>query len=71
MRTLVDMSEAQIDALDLIAKRERRSRAALIRTAVDDYLARHRRHEVEDGFGLWGERKVDGLDYQEKVRREW
>lgn len=71
MRTLVDMSEAQIDALDLIARREQRSRAALIRTAVDDYLERHHRREVDDGFGLWGNGKVDGLDYQEKVRGEW
>ncbi len=38
---------------------------------IDDYLDRHHREQVEDGFGLWGKRKVDGLAYQEKVRREW
>jgi predicted transcriptional regulator len=71
MRALIDMNEAQVEALDAIAKRLRQSRAALIRAAIDDYLDRHHREEVEDGFGLWGQRKVDGLAYQEKVRREW
>ena len=71
MRALIDMNDAQIEALDALAKRVRRSRAALIRAAIDDYLDRHRREQVEDGFGLWGRRKVDGLAYQEKARREW
>ncbi len=71
MRALIDINDAQVEALDALAKRMRRSRAALIRAAIDDYLDRHRREQVGDGFGLWGKRKVDGLDYQEKVRREW
>jgi predicted transcriptional regulator len=71
MRALIDMNDAQVEALDALAKRMRRSRAALIRAAIDDYLDRHRREQVEDGFGLWGRRKVDGLAYQEKARREW
>lgn len=71
MRSLVDMTAEQVEALDALAKRVRQSRAALIRAAIDDYLDRHRCKEVEEGFGLWGRRKIDGLDYQEKVRREW
>lgn len=71
MRALIDMNDAQVAALDSLAKRVRQSRAALIRAAIDDYLDRHRREEVEDGFGLWGRRKIDGLDYQEKARGEW
>lgn len=71
MRALIDMSKAQVEALDLIAKREKQSRAALIRAAIDDFLDRHRREQIEDGFGLWGQRKVDGLAYQEEARREW
>ena len=71
MRALIDMTDAQVEALDTIARRERQSRAALIRAAIDDYLDRHHREQVEDGFGLWGQRKVDGLAYQEKARSEW
>jgi len=50
---------------------EKRSRAALIRQAIDDYLARRRSKQEGDAFGLWGKRKVDGLAYQKKVRGEW
>ncbi len=66
MRTLVDLGDTQIQALDELSKKEKRSRAALIRQAIDDYLKKE-----SDAFGLWGKRSVDGLDYQEKVRREW
>lgn len=71
MRALIDMNDAQVKALDTLAKRVHQSRAALIRAAIDDYLNRHYREQVEDGFGLWGKCKMDGLAYQEKVRQEW
>jgi metal-responsive CopG/Arc/MetJ family transcriptional regulator len=71
MRTLIDLGDAQIQALDALSKKEKRSRAALIRQAVDDYLGRRRDEQEGDAFGLWGRRKVDGLAYQKKVRSEW
>ncbi len=71
MRVLIDMNDAQVEALDTLAKQMRQSRSALIRTAIDDFLDRHRREQVEEAFGLWGTREVDGLAYQEKVRHEW
>ncbi|GHD17947.1 ribbon-helix-helix protein, CopG family [Tianweitania populi] len=71
MRALVDMNDAQVEALDILSKRMRQSRASLIRAAINDYLDRHSREQVEDGFGLWGEQKVDGLAYQNEARKEW
>lgn len=71
MRTLVDLGDTQIQSLDELSKKEKRSRAALIRQAIDDFLARRRGDQEGDAFGLWGKRKVDGLAYQEKARREW
>ena len=71
MRTLVDLGASQIEALDELSKKEKRSRAALIRQAIDDYLAKRRSKHEGDAFGLWGRRKVDGLVYQKKVRSEW
>jgi hypothetical protein len=53
-----------------LSKKEKRSRAALIRQAIDDYLAKRRDIQEGDAFGLWGKRKVDGLAYQEKMRGE-
>jgi metal-responsive CopG/Arc/MetJ family transcriptional regulator len=71
MRTLVDLGETQMRSLDELSKKEKRSRAALIRQAIDDFLARRRGDQDGEAFGLWGKRKVDGLAYQEKARREW
>jgi metal-responsive CopG/Arc/MetJ family transcriptional regulator len=71
MRTLVDLGDTQIQALDELSKKEKRSRAALIRQAIDDYLKSRHDKQEGDAFGLWGKRKVDGLAYQEKVRGEW
>jgi metal-responsive CopG/Arc/MetJ family transcriptional regulator len=71
MRTLVDIGDAEVRALDELSKEDRRSRAALIREAIDDYLAKRRGKRGGDAFGLWGKRKIDGLAYQEKVRGEW
>jgi metal-responsive CopG/Arc/MetJ family transcriptional regulator len=71
MRTLVDLGDTQVQALDELSKKEKRSRAALIRQAIDDYLAKRYSEQEGDAFGLWGKRKVDGLVYQEKVRSEW
>ena len=71
MRTLVDVGDSQMRELDELSKEEKRSRAALIREAIDDYLAKRRKKREGDAFGLWGKRKVDGLVYQAKVRSEW
>jgi predicted transcriptional regulator len=71
MRILVDANEAQVAALDELAKREKRPRAAVIRAAIDDYVVRHRQSRIKEGFGLWGDRAMDGMAYQEKLRSEW
>jgi metal-responsive CopG/Arc/MetJ family transcriptional regulator len=71
MRTLVDIGDTEVKALDRLAQREKVSRAALIRKAIDDFLARNSSTREVEAFGLWGDRKVDGLEYQEDMRREW
>ncbi|MFW6027755.1 MAG: ribbon-helix-helix protein, CopG family [bacterium] len=71
MRASVNLGETQLRALDQMSKEVGRSRATLIREAVDDYLAKRRKACEDEAFGLWGKRRVDGLAYQEHVRREW
>jgi predicted transcriptional regulator len=71
MRTLIDIDEESIRELDRLATRSKRSRSALIRTALSEYLERNGIDDGEDAFGLWGERKIDGLDYQDRLRSEW
>ncbi len=70
MKTLVDLGNGQIKALDELSKTEKRSRAALIRQAVDDFLAKRRSQPEGEAFGLWGKRKIDGVAYQQMVRGE-
>ena len=71
MRTLVDLVDSQVEALDRLARRQDRSRASLIREAVDDYLGRHCLESEDEAFGLWGKDAVDGLAFQERARSEW
>lgn len=74
MRTLIDLKEEEIAALDAQAKREGVSRAALMRQAIAEFLGRIGRPDEGAGFGAWKKDSrpaVDGLAYQEKLRREW
>jgi metal-responsive CopG/Arc/MetJ family transcriptional regulator len=71
MRTLVDIPEDDVRALDELSRRRRVSRASVIRAAIGDFLARHRRPDEEDAFGLWGESAIDGLEYERRLRSEW
>lgn len=74
MRTLVDLPQTDLDRLAEMASRRRTSRAALVREAVEDYLARHGRAQPEAAFGLWtsdDQEPVDGLAYQDRLRAEW
>ncbi|WP_240535491.1 CopG family transcriptional regulator [Rhizobium freirei] len=71
MRTLVDIGDLEVKALDRLAQREKMSRAALIRKAIDDFLARNSAASEVEAFGLWGDRKIDGLAYQDDIRGEW
>jgi predicted transcriptional regulator len=71
MRTLVDIPDNQIRELAELCEQVNRPRAALIRDAIADYLARHRHHAEQDAFGLWGTDGPDGLAYQQKAREEW
>jgi predicted transcriptional regulator len=71
MRTLIDIGENEIRALDELARKQRQSRAALIRQAVRAYLDKRAGETAADAFGLWGEKKVDGVAYQRRIRGEW
>jgi hypothetical protein len=70
MRTLVDIPDQQIEALSIICKAENKPRSEIIRLAIASYIEEHQ-PATTDVFGLWKNRKVDGLDYQQQVRSEW
>ncbi|WP_027135419.1 ribbon-helix-helix protein, CopG family [Geminicoccus roseus] len=70
MRISVDLGAIQVQALDELARAEQRSRTALIGQAIDEYLAKRRAGAMDDAFGLWGQRTVDGLACQDRLRGE-
>lgn len=71
MRTLVDIPEKDLDALDQLGALKGRSRAAIIREAIASYLSDYRQAAGADAFGIWKKRKIDALDHQRKLRDEW
>jgi len=71
IRISIDLSTAQIEALDAMAKEEKRSRSALIRQAVDDYLDKKKSEPDGEAFGLWSKRGARGLTFQRRIRGEW
>jgi metal-responsive CopG/Arc/MetJ family transcriptional regulator len=70
MRTLVDIPEDELEELNLLSRSRKVSRAELIRQAIAGFLAENRTG-VEESFGIWKKRGVDGVRYQESLRGEW
>ena len=71
MRTVIDVPDQLIDSLDRVSGTEQRSRAALIREAIAEFLRKRSGPSAEAAFGLWKDRKTDGLRYQNGLRTEW
>ena len=72
MRTIIDLHDDQVQALDAVCRREGISRAEAIRRAVTLYN-RQQIADVRPAFGLWRGRRgvTDGVTYQRRARREW
>lgn len=72
MRTIIEIPEAQLQALARLSQARKVSRAELIRQAVDGYLQLNASGS-EAAFGLWRKsgRRQDGQALQAKLRAEW
>jgi metal-responsive CopG/Arc/MetJ family transcriptional regulator len=71
MRTLVDIPDHDIAALDELGAARGASRAKVIREAVREYLDKNTGADLDSAFGLWEDAPVDGLAYQDRLRAEW
>jgi hypothetical protein len=70
MRAIITIRDDQVSLLAEACRRNDISRAEAIRRAIDLFLKR----EVpgaEGAFGLWKDREIDGIEYQQSLRREW
>jgi metal-responsive CopG/Arc/MetJ family transcriptional regulator len=70
-RILVDLPDTQMAELAALVETERCSRAAVIRQAIEAYIVQRRQVLETNVFGLWKDRKIDGLKYQQEIRSEW
>ncbi len=75
MRTLVDIPDNHLKALNAMAKAKEVSRAELLRQAISEFLKVHDKKKTGDGIarsaGAWGKDFEDGLAYQLRLRAEW
>ncbi len=71
MRTLVDIPDRDLKQLTRLSKAKKVSRAHLLRCAVSEYLNKQKTDTLDDSFGMWADRGIDGLEYQLKIRSEW
>lgn len=71
MRTIIEVPDDDIRNLDRIVEQQKKSRAAIIREAIRLYLKSRVVSSDEAAFGIWKEKKVDGLEYQAEVRSDW
>ena len=71
MRTLVDIPEGDLSRLTKLSKTRKVSRAQLVRSAVSRFLQEEESDSLDKLFGIWADRNIDGLEYQEQMRREW
>lgn len=74
MRILTDIPDEDIEKLDALAAKGKRSRAAAIREAVKLYLVQNADNNdwIERWAGLWADRDdiPDGVEYQRAMRED-
>ena len=73
MKTLVDIPDEDIEKLDALASKHKRSRAAAIREAIKLYLVQHNSNDwIERGYGYWADRDDigDAVEYQRAIRED-
>lgn len=74
MRILTDIPDEDVEKLDALAARDKRSRAATIREAVKLYLAQNDNSDdwILRGAGLWKGRTDigDAIEYQRVMRED-
>ena len=77
VRTLISLSDQNLKRLDRLARRSKKSRAQLVREAIDLYLKKNDNNReswkelVRQTAGLWKHKNIDGLEYERKLREEW
>jgi metal-responsive CopG/Arc/MetJ family transcriptional regulator len=70
-RIIIDLPDEDLMLLDTIKDIQKKPRAAIIRIAINEYLASNRMNDDNGAFGIWREKNGDGLEFQTVLREEW
>jgi metal-responsive CopG/Arc/MetJ family transcriptional regulator len=77
MRTIIDLTDEQVAGLEGVCRRDKISRAAAIRKAVNALLAESmdseeaRQAAIAASAGLWKSRGINTDAYLTEIRSEW
>lgn len=71
MRTIVDLPEEQVRAIEVLCRRESISRAEAVRRALGTMIASQQVGGRESVFGAWSGKKIDSRKHVRRLRSEW
>lgn len=76
VRALISLPDKSLQRLDAIARKEKKSRAQIIRELIEDRLKKKDQEPtwkeiVKQTAGMWKHKNIDGVEYQRKLRAEW
>ena len=75
VRASVTLNSEQLKKIDSLARKNKKSRAQVIREAVVLYVAEKEKEPtwgeiVKKTAGIWKHKKIDGLTYERQLREE-
>ena len=75
VRTIIELTDDQLEWLAKVCARDGISRAEAIRRALIAERERERESTFEKdmaaAFGIWKDRGIDSLEYERALREEW
>ena len=77
VRILISLPDQKLKQLDVLARKNKKSRAQVAREAVDLYLDKNDRRQeswqelVRSTAGIWKHKNMDTDTYLAKLRAEW
>ena len=71
MRITLEISDEQVTELKRLGKQANLSLSELVRGAIGEYLQRHEIDNDDVAFGLFRERPIESIGFQNTIRSEW
>ena len=69
MKIEIGLSQEMSENLEFMSKSRKIAVNDLINAAIENYI--DRTLNIDNAFGQWSNKKIDGLDFQNQSRNEW